>query len=1771
MRVIFIRVSCSPNPPHLVSQLAAADGSLSVYQVRMCSKIVSIHHVDVPYPEHRVVSSSWTPEGNLFVCDELGNVWLMAIEANKLYSVVKLETCAPPRNKPIVVAYRSGVILVNAASEITFYKKLSTNWDVSWQFVWSISTTYHSIRAAKRHSCKDGLLLHSKSGEIFEISIHHDNVPRVEVIYTDDMEYKALLSISQRADHVAAIDQLDRLCIFELSSGKLIARLSLRHHGEVERKPNPKISIFIYPTLQRISRCVLPDKINGYLFCYFAGTEYLVSLTTFPDFRIIVWHWKTGKHVAALNTKIVSLTQEISCSPNPPHLVSQLAAADGSLSVYQVRMCSKIVSIHHVDVPYPEHRVVSSSWTPEGNLFVCDELGNVWLMAIEANKLYSVVKLETCAPPRNKPIVVAYRSGVILVNAASEITFYKKLSTNWDVSWQFVWSISTTYHSIRAAKRHSCKDGLLLHSKSGEIFEISIHHDNVPRVEVIYTDDMEYKALLSISQRADHVAAIDQLDRLCIFELSSGKLIARLSLRHHGEVLRADSHPTLPMLASCNVAGSCIFVDVTSVSSPKIFSCFHLHRDPLDKMKFSRRGEFLALSNSRTGDIFIIGKPLKRQRADVVGHLEIGGHMRQLSLVVDFLVYERGDDRFEILVLVTANPAMAPVGGNKVIVYTCEISSDFCAHATCVIDLSRPFRMLYHGSSEPLGILGVPSLSKQLYQMEIQNDFQDVALTKRLFAVHQMRKIGMHVTESHVVTYGYDGLVVVRDSADLGRVLAILMPQHRSKGGVKSAIYSRLGETVVSLGRNGDLAANRVRLPETRANLVETEAASTRLSMEDFSYGPSELHGRETWLDSVIAAKLQAERDEALLERAAIVADLKRIKDQARLFEIDSTALSLLGNHFNPSIRELLDRNENKPPDVRLPISTFDLDRQFRQRKIEEARLEREELHRSLEEECVRRDQVVSYLREIFWTPLQVKPCALRSIGGDTKVHNYPLVASSRKTNDFKIWDRLSSDADEFVYSYELADDKDDSRRASLTSHSDDESSTADDGRSKVHEMAKKWYTSTDETEKSRISGVTTHNWIGDESLALTHQLLMPSNSNLETILSNDIMIESRERKLKVHFNDLFEEMRRSKERELKRAKERIERLRYCAAELKRMFGIDFSLGPIEMPTWSVDEIPDYAVTVDDREVLENRSRRGKCAVETVNKDHEDGEKGEGSNDFHMKALDKMMDGVLELSWEDEVKKEIPVPKCLIVRYPWKRTVKDTVVITVYKFKMNVLKRKREKYKAMLRTEIAETKEALQRDILAFNDKLKDLELKKMRIECAIFQERSIRMRAIRKHRAEADDRQKIARLRDQQLAPATQEARELAEECNSLETVVSEQKVRYDNLCKAEKRQEAKFRGEFADLKQPMVEHLLRHYKKRPRLGRLTTTSVTYLTEVARCIVSGDKSEILPRECLDFLRAMDLMDTMPGNLPPQININHWRMMCRLRRAKVELETKVRCCAVETAEAEQTLSFYQKAMQSADNAVACERAKLDNAEKTLARLAEKMEVQLVLKTGQIEVPLRGCPADYANAVLVTREELLRVNNCIVETGKRKLTAMHRSMYLRKVVLRHEWQHACAKMMLDDLQQELRDVCQFKITRNILEHLNNDPHNVNLEKDYEKMRANLRIFQNKFRGLVELEQTRLREAKLLSAKWRRKTDRISREIRSRSSDVEECYKMLKDPRREKNEQSRRMRLTMIARRTRLIMKVADNYEHLLILHARLEVLKLRTYPTLRCKT
>lgn len=53
------------------------------------------------------------------------------------------------------------------------------------------------------------------------------------------------------------------------------------------------------------------EETNGYLSCTFAGTDYFIGLTSFPNFQLIVWLWQTGDKVFVKNTKLEDFVQTI--------------------------------------------------------------------------------------------------------------------------------------------------------------------------------------------------------------------------------------------------------------------------------------------------------------------------------------------------------------------------------------------------------------------------------------------------------------------------------------------------------------------------------------------------------------------------------------------------------------------------------------------------------------------------------------------------------------------------------------------------------------------------------------------------------------------------------------------------------------------------------------------------------------------------------------------------------------------------------------------------------------------------------------------------------------------------------------------------------------------------------------------------------------------------------------------------------------------------------------------------------------------------------------------------------------------------------------------------------------------------------------------------------------------------------------------------------------------------------------------------------------------
>lgn len=97
------------------------------------------------------------------------------------------------------------------------------------------------------------------------------------------------------------------------------------------------------------------------------------------------------------------------------------------------------------------------------------------------------------------------------------------------------------------------------------------------------------------------------------------------------------------------------------------------------------------------------------------------------------------------------------------------------------------------------------------------------------------------------------------------------------------------------------------------------------------------------------------------------------------------------------------------------------------------------------------------------------------------------------------------------------------------------------------------------------------------------------------------------------------------------------------------------------------------------------------------------------ADDFRERALMAMMDGVLEVRWEDTIKIDVPKPACMLEKKPEDYTSEDILAVKQYENDVQFLMEERERYKRMLEAEYGRVMELLKEGIDKFNERLSDL------------------------------------------------------------------------------------------------------------------------------------------------------------------------------------------------------------------------------------------------------------------------------------------------------------------------------------------------------------------------------------------------------------------------------------------------------------------------------
>lgn len=148
--------------------------------------------------------------------------------------------------------------------------------------------------------------------------------------------------------------------------------------------------------------------------------------------------------------------------------------------------------------------------------------------------------------------------------------------------------------------------------------------------------------------------------------------------------------------------------------------------------------------------------------------------------------------------------------------------------------------------------------------------------------------------------------------------------------------------------------------------------------------------GSGTWEEWRRDAQLQEEARFYAAERAAIVRDLAALK---------------------ATVKRLLDANETCPEMEKLPVSAFDLDRAGRERRLQTAKDERENVRMELEHLSASMDRTAGWLKATFWDPQVVLGRSIFSFRGDTEVTNYPLTEEDPYLKEHLRWAQFARDS----------------------------------------------------------------------------------------------------------------------------------------------------------------------------------------------------------------------------------------------------------------------------------------------------------------------------------------------------------------------------------------------------------------------------------------------------------------------------------------------------------------------------------------------------------------------------------------------------------------------------------------------------------------------------------------------------------------------------------------------------------------------------------------
>ncbi|KAK4470616.1 hypothetical protein MN116_006153 [Schistosoma mekongi] len=1235
------------------------------------------------------------------------------------------------------------------------------------------------------------------------------------------------------------------------------------------------------------------------------------------------------------------------------------------------------------------------------------------------------------------------------------------------------------------------------------------------------------------------------------WDCKTGKLLGTLFLNDICYCMKVS--PVLPLAVAGMRSGTVVFIDCSSPNSPRIINTIRLYRKPLTHISFDPVGEFLTTVIDDGPSILMSALPTKTFKP--VGYVSFIGKVHSLSMI-------RSKDSMKIFVLIAVGNDTNKTADA---VYQYEIPNDIINdNEVNYVDNYRrlneeKIKLIKLNFNRPkIGVCYWPpnDVYESTSPLLIAADFKHHAL--EIFVVNESHK---QQRQSHIYTeaiydilretenikftrvpetnlllaYCMDGsvhMININETVSLQYSISI---HEFNSCGVIAAEYCKELNSLITCGGDGLLARIKLSedmtieftyspftilnsLPEQLTKLTEltdykknrnqshsdvnySQESNALLSTSHLSSSRSSLCNQPLSvnecedIDLEVSSHFKTDTDSDAITWIELCKHNVEASEDLTYTKRKMDILNELDEIKN-TVNAMVIENESLPEIQRIGRLEFELDTDEQNVILEETKVTVNQLRKEVNLQNLAKQFIWKAIKTQCWDEMSVKGRWLKAFNLPVKVSNYPLRNISRDEKQL-----INTVVARIKIIRETTKEKD-----SLSSHLFQQNVIKKPSQEQKEEVDEE-----EEQEQSInriLAGSTGTEYGGSIENGYDQMELYTRTQKIYQI----VLIKNAIYHMKECFNKQFDEVYEKKAIHLAEIRAKLSRIRKIHKDLQQPHLLENLIDP----KFDVDEEPEQLFIVTDNEITVEKyfSPDQLAEIQSKRLTDEERQRKEKLDNWRVKGLDDMMGGVLEITKEDELKKDIPKPAFLLTGKPLARwTEGDKRIYAEYECKVKELNEEREKYKKFLESDVTKMYNQIDEIKEKFDEQITSLFNKWLHVQMAILQEElkiwRLRWMLLTEEELitrEYELKESIDKLKQEEL-----QITKHLEKAKSIQEQVQDE---YELLSADDKLMEKSLRKEFNEIHGPLYDFIVKAYKKRPKLffsapldkkidhAGKNTQSSKQLNQSNENTWQSPQSTMQNSLLEKSLEELD-NDTSYQHQPGCDNAL-WSRLCSTRRRKIFKELEIKLISQKLNDISNFISKRDNELQSVHKLLEERKCQLTNLIDDYHRNQTDLEVQLLIKQGFVEVDINQSTLlhDYNNALLIQRDQVEELNKQILLLGESKVSHMTKNKEFKKRFYHLEWVLSEMLMQYEDLQSRLGDIRRFKITSEIREYLQSDDYDSVITAQITNAERTIQTLQENHKKAMAQKLARLRQYEVYQI------EKLKKENEKAKKDIEE---------------------------------------------------------------